>query len=138
VHHFAGVWEEYAPFNSWADTQAVWNPDTPILIAYWKSQKTERGKGQWMDDIDVGGKLDRNGNKTQVIQNNHQTLGFDSPSLQAPKCLFQHPEVLAGGSPTKKSGQGNIHKLFQQPLKPSDEGPAAGQAKKGSYTPLQA
>jgi hypothetical protein len=87
-----GVWEEYAPFNSWADAQAVWNPDTPILIAEWKAQKTVRGKGQWRDYIDGRGKLDSNVcNKAQVIQDNRQTLGFDSPSLQAPKCLFQHP-----------------------------------------------
>ncbi len=97
-----------------------------------------RGKGQWRDDIDGGGKSDSNVcNKTQVIQNNHQTLGFDSPSLQAPKCLFQHPEVLAGGSPTKKSRQRNIHKLFLN----SHQNPPVKdqrQAKKGSYTPLQA
>jgi hypothetical protein len=29
AHHFAGVWDEYVPFNQWADDKAFQDPDTP-------------------------------------------------------------------------------------------------------------
>ncbi len=50
AHHFAGVWDEYVPFNQWADVKALQDPDTPILIAKWKALKTEESEGQESGD----------------------------------------------------------------------------------------
>ncbi len=44
AHHFARVWDDYVPFNQWADDKALQDPDTPILIAEWKALKTEESK----------------------------------------------------------------------------------------------
>ncbi len=98
-----------------------------------------RGGGQGGDgnttvlDIDDGVGVDSKVcNKIQVIHDkNLQPVGFDSPSIQAPKRLFQQQEEH-GGSPTlsisRKSRQLNIRELFQQESTPSKERPAAGQA----------
>ncbi len=97
MHHFAGVWDNYAPFNHWAEAQALRNPESPILIAMWKAQKTVKGgRAQGGDgnstvlDDDSGEVDSKVCNKTQV--NYKKTLpavGFDSPPPQTPKRLFQ-------------------------------------------------
>ncbi len=140
AHHFAGVWDEYVPFNQWADDKALQDPDTPILIAEWKALKTEEREGQESGDCrteedhqhgrgDGDDHYGGNSNKTRGNYNkNRQTLGKDS-LLQAPKCLFvsEHREEL-GGTPVL-SRQRDICKMFPAPNSPS-KGAAAGQAKR--------
>ncbi len=98
AHHFEGVWDDYPPFNCWAEAQALSDPESPILIAMWKAQKTVRGgwaqggDGNYMvlDDDDSGEVDSKVCNKTRV--NYKKTLpavGFDSPPPQAPKRLYQ-------------------------------------------------
>ncbi len=74
MHHFAGVWDDYAPFNCWAKVQALRNPESPILIAMWKAQKTVRGgraqggdgDSTVLDDDDSGEVDSKVCNKTRV------------------------------------------------------------------------
>ncbi len=96
AHHFAGVWDEYVPFNQWADDKALQDMDTPILIAEWKALKTEEWEGQESGDCrteedhqhgrgDGDDHYGGNSNKTRENYNkNRQTLGNDSqrPGLQ--------------------------------------------------------
>ncbi len=125
AHHFVGVWDDYAPFNRWAEAQALRNPESPILIAMWKVQKTVSGgwaqggdgNSTVLDDDDSGEVDSKVCNKTRM--NYKKTLpavGFNSPPPQAPKLLFQREEH--GVSPTfassRKSGQRDIRKLFSQ------------------------
>jgi hypothetical protein len=140
AHHFAGVWDEYVPFDQWADDKALQDPDTPILIAKWKALKTEEREGQESGDCRTeedhqhgrGNGDDHNGgnsNKTRGnYNNNRQTLGKDS-LLQAPKRLFvsEHWEE-SGGTPILLR-QNDICKMFLAPNPPS-KGAAAGQAKR--------
>jgi hypothetical protein len=37
AHHYAGVWDDYAPFSWWAEAQAMRNPESTILIATWEA-----------------------------------------------------------------------------------------------------
>jgi hypothetical protein len=140
VHHFAGVWDNYASFNRWAEAQTLRNPESPILIAMWKVQKTVRGgraqggdgNSMVLDDDDSEEVDSKVCNKTRVnYQKTLPAVGFDSPPPQAPKRLFQQEEH--GVSPTfassRKSGQHNIHELFTQAQRSPllKEGSARGQ-----------
>jgi hypothetical protein len=130
AHHFAGVWEEYVPFNQWADDKALQDPDAPILIAKWKALKTEEREGQESGDCrteedhqhrrgDGDDHYGGNSNKTRGNYNkSQQTLGKDS-LLQAPKCLFvsEHREE-PGGTPVLLR-QCDIRKMFLAPNPPS-------------------
>ncbi len=140
AHHFAGVWDEYVPFNQWAHDKAFQDPDTPILIAEWNALKTEEREGQESGDCRTEedhqhGRGDRdyhyggNSNKTQGNYNkNRQTIEKDS-LLQAPKRLFvsEHWEE-PGGIPVL-SRQRDIREMFPASNPPS-KGAAAGQAKR--------